>query len=189
MNTTTTPIQAISARIEQAFKKAEEVYNRPFQRCSIRLDINPSSNTAGQACYGKRLIRINRTTYHSHPSHVLDVTCPHEVAHIVSVDLYGMRGTGHGPAWKSVMRNIGLKPERCHSLVTPRSTSKPVYQCERPHCKKQIMTGKTTHSRVSNGKAKFPPCKCGGTYVFVGTVKELMLKKELTCLEMPENMK
>ena len=40
-------------------------------------------------------------------------TIPHEVAHLVAYKVFG--DAGHGEGWKSVMRSLGIVPQRCHN--------------------------------------------------------------------------
>lgn len=44
-------------------------------------------------------------------------TAIHEAAHIITNHRFN-RSCGHGREWKSVMRELGLRPDRCHSLDT-----------------------------------------------------------------------
>jgi hypothetical protein len=46
---------------------------------------------------------------------MLNDTLPHELAHFVSIFLYGKNGDGHNFYWKSVMRWMGISDaDRCH---------------------------------------------------------------------------
>lgn len=176
-------------RIERAFIKAEQVYGRPFSRAKVTFDIKWGTSKAGIAqILPIRQIKINRQLLTQNPTHILDVTCPHEVAHLVAFDLYGREGWGHGPRWKSVMSNIGLAPKRCHQLVTKVCLTKPVYECER--CKEQFVASKKVHAKITMKQLMFKPCKkCRNNYVFKGTVRELLINKTLTCREMPDALK
>jgi predicted SprT family Zn-dependent metalloprotease len=43
-------------------------------------------------------------------------TILHEIAHALSVEIYGIReGKGHGANWKSVAKQIGCNGERCYN--------------------------------------------------------------------------
>lgn len=181
--------EQVAAQIEAAFVKAEQVYGRKFDRCKVSLDIKSGSSKAGEArVLPFRQIRINRGLLNQNPSHVLGVTCPHEVAHIVAFDLYGKEGWGHGPRWKSVMTSIGLKPDRCHTLVTRSITNKPVYECS--GCKKQSILSRATHHKVEFKGTILRKCRhCGGDFVHVGKARDLIKNNQLTCRELPENTK
>jgi SprT protein len=176
--------QPILDAIENAFIKAEQAFGRKFERCSIRMDIQANSGRAGTASIApRRLIRINPTIYRNHPQHVVNETCPHEVAHLVAFDLYGRSGWGHGRGWKNVMRAIGQKPERCHNLLVQKDLNKPIYECSR--CKKQAIVGPTAHRRVQGGLARLRACSCGGNYSFLDRAHVLLKNKQLTCRELP----
>lgn len=172
--------------IEQAFQKAEQVFGRKFERAGIRFDIRGDSGKAGTAqVMPCRTIRLNPRLYRQNPSHIVNDTCPHEVAHLVAFDLYGREGWGHGPRWKNVMRALGQKPERCHNLVTTSLYSKPIYECG--NCKKQVVASRAVHNRIKNNLCRLRNCKCGGNYSFVGSGHELLKQNKLTCRELPEN--
>jgi SprT protein len=64
-------------------------------------------------------IRINRTLLEIDPAHVIDTTLPHEVAHLMANQLYGVKISPHGQEWKSVMVDVfGLQPGRCQQIDT-----------------------------------------------------------------------
>ena len=50
-----------------------------------------------------------------YPGQFTNDTIAHEYAHIVAFKVY--QDPGHGIGWKTVMRSIGLEPNRCHQMV------------------------------------------------------------------------
>lgn len=88
---------------------------------SITVTWNPRMRSRlGVAKYGPRTIELNARLLEDNPSELLD-TFIHELAHIVTNDVYG-NGTrfnkikGHGREWRQVMRMFGAKPEQYHHL-------------------------------------------------------------------------
>ena len=86
---------------------------------SCSIDVNDTlRSVAGRANYSRNLIQLNSRLLNANPNHVIQ-TVAHELAHLVSVELYGYKlGKGHGPKWKSIMRQFGVSPDRCHKLDT-----------------------------------------------------------------------
>jgi len=72
--------------------------------------------TAGIAYYSRHLVDLNMQLYLENPSYFFNQTIPHEVAHLASVHIHGLKGAGHGREWKVIMGLIGREPKRCHSL-------------------------------------------------------------------------
>lgn len=80
------------------------------------------------------IIKINPDYFAKYHDDMINQTVPHEVAHYVSDMVYGRMGKGHGSFWKSVMRNLGRKPDRCHTYdlegVKVKTVRKPFhYNC------------------------------------------------------------
>lgn len=87
-------------------------YKTPVVQYDLR------GRTAGQAWGMKNLIKLNPILLHENLEDFKVNTIPHEIAHIVSFQLYGRSGAGHGPNWKYVMRRMGIEPSRCHQYDT-----------------------------------------------------------------------
>ena len=58
--------------------------------------------------YNPVLLALNKDVY-------LETTVPHEVAHYLQFEFFGVKCKPHGPEWVKVMIIIGAKPNRCHS--------------------------------------------------------------------------
>jgi SprT protein len=91
-----------------------------------------STNRATKNC----TISINPDFFANHHEQMINRTVPHEVAHYVSLVVYGQQGDqGHGYLWQSVMRVLGIADaNRCHTYslegVKTRQVSKPyAYKC------------------------------------------------------------
>lgn len=180
----TTTTSEINQAIEAAFQKAEAAFGRKFDRAKVSTQMRSGADRAGDACIRTRTIRINREIYARNPSHVLNETCPHEVAHIVAVDLYGMQAWNHGRYWQHVMRKLGKDPKRCHNLVTQSFLRRPIYQCN--CCNKQIEVSPATHGRLIRGKSVLKSCKCRGKFNYAGRGYELLRKGAVTCRQAVE---
>lgn len=103
--------------VRDTVDKAAKHYNRSFPIPTLRFDIR--GRTAGQAIYNTNVIRLNPTLFRENENQFITKTIPHEVAHLISRQVFGKNGRGHGEGWKSVMRALGvIEITRCHSYDT-----------------------------------------------------------------------
>lgn len=157
--------------IDALYIKAEQYYNKKFARPSI--DLTLKGTTAGYAKY-PNILQFNLELYNRNKEHYLKQTVPHEIAHLLSVELYGYtKGKGHGVYWKSVMINcFNLEPLRCHSYdvseVRVRKVDRHyIYQCA---CRVHTLTN-IKHNRILKGKTEYKCINCLQTIRFL-TIKE-----------------
>jgi SprT protein len=77
-----------------------------FTEFSKNKTVNPNTS----------YIVINPDYLKNYYDDMLNDTLPHELAHFVSIFLYGKNGDGHSLAWKLVMRWMGISDaNRCHN--------------------------------------------------------------------------
>ncbi len=91
------------------------------------ISFKQMGRVAGRARWTRNFMTGTATNYvleinpdyclNGHFKDMIENTVPHEVAHIVSVFVYGAEhGKGHKSCWKHVMRLMGISnPERCHN--------------------------------------------------------------------------
>lgn len=178
--------QPLFQSVEDSFCLAERIFDRKFERCRVLVNIRPTSHVAANASVNPRIIRINPSIYHCHPQKMINVICPHEVAHIVAFDLFGRKAWNHGIWWKAVMRKMGQPPVVRHDLVCLSNYLKTVYECS--GCKTQKIINNVDHRKIQNRAAFIPACRCRGSYSFVGIVADQVENKTITCLQIPENL-
>lgn len=85
-----------------------------------------------KTCAGKMLVEDRKMVLcydliDLYPDEFARDTIPHELAHQVAYDVYGIgkewqtkRVAWHGPEWCAIMGSIGVDPGRCHSMVNTR---------------------------------------------------------------------
>src|SRR3546814_1296313 len=74
-------------------------------------------------------VQLNSVRYQENIQDYLDDTIPHEVAHLITYVLHGREAKAHGNEWQSLMRALGVRPDRCHSYDTTNSAvAKAVYK-------------------------------------------------------------
>ena len=136
---TVSPIleKAVRDKIEATLEICRKKYGKPLPMPTLKF--RQSGRIGGyyqppQAFWGKpELISINPDYFKNHYDEQLNVTVPHEVAHYVTHHVFG-NVQAHGWQWASVMRTIGLPPDRCHTFslegVKTRQVAKPYhYAC------------------------------------------------------------
>lgn len=160
---------AIEKRVEECYQIAEAFYRRQFQRPNVRFSLG--TTTAGNAHYNRNQLNFNVVLAFENQEEYFTQVVPHEVAHIISVKLYGiLNGSGHGVQWAGVMREcFGLKPDQYHLMDTSTVKAKrgePVfkYQCS---CKVHKISG-IKHRQMQVGRSPLRCVKCKGTLSFIG---------------------
>ena len=150
--------KACRLRVEEAFQAAEAHYNVTIKRVSIVFS-NQQKTTAGTAswrtdfCTGKMEgteIKLANSILRLNPEEFIARTPGHEAAHIIAVELFQQRGTGHGHKWQEVMRVIGQRAERCHNMKTqPRRKGKEYRYVTTTGY--EIMLGSGRHAKLMKG--------------------------------------
>ena len=93
------------------------------------------SGTAGKARLSKGIIEFNPTLLRENPEAFLARTPGHEVIHFAAYIKH--QDNGHGPAWKRMMREMGLPDSVCHSYDT---SNVPTKLGKRPGGKNGVVT-------------------------------------------------
>ncbi len=120
------------ALLHASLGKAGIVWPMPSVSFELR------GRTAGQALWPSNHVRLNAVLLVENPQAFLDTVIGHELAHLATHARWGVRVKAHGVQWQSVMRLLGLAPQRCHELDTSRAAvSKPTHRyvcgCTEPH--------------------------------------------------------
>jgi len=162
----------IEEKVLEAVIKAEEVFKQTFPMPEIRFDIKHRS-IAGKARPRVNILFFNMSIAHKQPEEFVKSIVVHEVAHLIAYQIYKDRRPKqhHGPEWKSVMRELGEKPEVYHHLQTePRKRYKRylhLYICSK--CGQKCNYSSRTHNRIQKAGEKYWSCHCGGTIKYVET--------------------
>ena len=113
MNTSTKG-QAIAA-MHAVIDRAGEIWPG-VDLTDVHMDFNLRGTCAGMAYWTTGRVRINAGLLTGDTlAEMCEQTVPHELAHIIANRMLG-RKSGHGSLWKSVMRQLGLEPNRCHNM-------------------------------------------------------------------------
>lgn len=139
-----------------------------FDDPTVSYDLR--GTTAGRAYDAKWLIKLNAVLLMENVDEMVNDTVPHELAHLLDGKLHpetrnsrvSVTRTGqvrrtkrslHGPTWKSIMRVLGVNPERTHSMDTTRArvrqTTRYPYICK--CCTSEVLMGPKQHKRAQQG--------------------------------------
>ena len=140
---TRVPVE-FSNRMTQCAGRAH--YNRTSQG-----DLGAGGHTPKKIVLSNRLLELNGQDF-------IDETPGHEAAHLISVELWGNRGEGHGTQWKRVMREIGQSANRCHNMQTPK-TGGYTYVAT---CGTEITLSKVRHNKIQRQGLEYKVKRTGG---------------------------
>lgn len=140
--------------IERAFTIAEEHFNVRLERAPVKFN-NKLKKCAGKAVYLRNSykpveIRLSLPVMALNPQEFVSNTPAHEAAHLISIQVYGAQGQGHGPRWKSIMMLIGRSTARCHRMETAPTTKHRKYKYIAT-CGTEIELSAIRHSKVQRG--------------------------------------
>lgn len=110
----------------------------------------------GLAYYSLAKMEFNSDFFKNHCEDMINQTIPHEIAHCIAYQVYGMAGKGHNRLWKNIMyalSSIGVKVTRCHEYnlegVKTRKVLRPfIYACS---CQKFTFT-MNIHIKIQQGR-------------------------------------
>jgi SprT protein len=173
--------KSVREKIESTLEICRKKYGKPLPAPTLKFRqagrmggyYQPPSPFWGKA----EVLVINPDFFKNHYDEQLNVTVPHEVAHYVTHHVFG-NVQAHGWQWASVMRVIGLPPDRCHTFslegVKTRQVDKPYhYACG---CIVHLLT-KQKHTKCQSnltnyGKTGLTCRKCRKPLIYQGFTKE-----------------
>lgn len=165
--------QKMVNRVKECFDILNNKLNQNIQPENIEpVVMFKDSKTGGYVWpqkYGNRVF-LNWILVKENEQRYIDITIPHEVCHIFQTHLYP-RSSSHGIEWKTLMRMMGLRPERCHNMDVSnarrdKNKKEYTYIC---NCQKHVMS-QIKHNRIQKG-AKYVCKRCRRPLVLLG-VKE-----------------
>ena len=159
--------QKVETKVRECVNKIEALYGVKMRNVEIRYDIN-SARLGGQALLGENAVRFNPHFLEKFTEDYIATTVPHEVAHLGVHTVWQSkfsirRPNAHGIEWKTMMRRLGVSPDRCHTFEADegvgRAKNKFHYVCG--SCKKDLPVGPKVHKKLQAG-VKYR-CRCGSS--------------------------
>jgi len=154
----------LKARIENAtadcLQRAQELFGRTLPAIEIRFDLRGRAAGMYVRRGRHRCIRYHPALFSLDPSHHLEHTVPHEVAHYVTDLLHRRRVRPHGQEWRAVMTALGAVPRATgdYSLegIPLRRERRHSYRCG---CGEHLLTARR-HHRVQRGRMVYVCRRC-----------------------------
>ena len=142
------PRAALRDAVENSLILARKLY--PYDLPMPKLDFSLRGSCAGKAFYREWMLKFNLDYMNNYWDDMISNTAPHEVAHLVSFKIYGLRGVGHGIEWQNVAQNLGCSARRCHSyeVISAKKTRKFIYDC---NCLNGCQVGLNIHRKIQSG--------------------------------------
>jgi len=147
-------------------RKAEQLFATKFPKITVKFDLSGRSAGMYKVVGRGRCIRYNPWIFAKYFEENLGGTVPHEVAHFVIDQVYGMgRVKPHGVQWQALMAKFGADAGVTFDLnldgVPQRRQNRHPYQCP---CRRHEVSS-TRHNRVQRGQHYY--CvRCRGKLVY-----------------------
>lgn len=114
--------------------RAESLYDRSFRPIPVSFDIKGRTAGMYRVRNGQAEIRYNPYLFSKFPEDNLATTVPHEVAHYVTDQVFGLRSIRpHGKEWKDLMQEFGCDANRTSDFdlhgIPVRKEARHLYQC------------------------------------------------------------
>lgn len=139
-------------KVDYYLSLAGRAYGQDFEMPVICFAL--TGKTAGsykRLLDGSCILNFNRLLLEQHTSDFIDRTVPHEVAHLVAYQVFGLKIKPHGREWKQVMGLFNADDSRCHSYdvskLNTRRYRRFAYECS---CRSHQLTS-IRHNRVLSG--------------------------------------
>lgn len=154
-------------------KQAAEYYERQFTLPPVLFDLKGKAAGMYRVRYRQKVIRYNPFIFARYYADNFQQTIPHEVAHYISDELYGLgKIRPHGSEWKSVMQVFGAEPSRTANYdisgLPGRQYQTFQYQCA---CQAYQLTSRR-HNRVLRGEGHYTCRQCGEKLLFIKSSKD-----------------
>jgi SprT protein len=159
--------QQVEQHTVHFIRSAEEIFKQKFPQLPVHFDL--SGRTAGMyKVVGRRgCIRYNPWIFGKYFEENLSGTVPHEVAHFVVDQVYGLhRVKPHGLEWQAVMAEFGADAGVTFDLnldgIPQRRQTRHRYQCP---CQTHDVSS-TRHNRVQRRNSAYYCVRCRGKLVY-----------------------
>lgn len=163
--------EIIKNRVEDRLLEMALKVESKYPENNVKIEIPTVEYTtigrvAGKAYYRDYKIVLNSILLLENIEDMIYQTVPHELAHLVSVKLYGNSGKGHGKIWKMVMYWMNIPPNRTHNYnccnINPEKEVY-IYKC---NCKKPHTLSNIKHKRSMNNYTTYYCKKCKKELIF-----------------------
>lgn len=110
-------VEEVNKKVAWCYEKANAFFKREFPTCKVQYGV--TGTYAGWANYTKNLVKLNSEFLLRQFRDMIDDTVPHEIAHLITRQVFGKNVKSHGKEWRTVMMAVfGIEAKRCHSYKT-----------------------------------------------------------------------
>jgi len=153
--------QQVIERVADLLQQCAEYFNRPFKPIEIRFDLRGRTSGMYVVRNTQQYLRFNPFIFSKFFEDSLNNTVPHEVAHYVSHELFGIKNIRpHGKQWKAIMNTLGAEPRVTGNYdlagIAVKKQRRFDYRCG---CMNHQLTT-VRHNRVLIGKSQYFCTKC-----------------------------
>ena len=160
-------IELVNDYIDQA----SHIFERSFEQIEVRFDLTGRAAGMYKVTPAAKLIRFNPYHFAKFIDENMHETVPHEVAHYISDQVYGLRHIRpHGKEWQAIMWKFGVEPKRTFSYslegIPTRVHKRHTYSCD---CMQYEITTRR-HNNIQSGRAEYSCRQCGSKIKFINHV-------------------
>jgi SprT protein len=158
----------ITKEVETKILEVMDFLQKQFPNTILKLpnySFHRLGTSAGRAFCLDNHIKLNIDYFAKYHKDMIEQTIPHEIAHVVSYQLYGYKGLGHNNYWKHVMRKmapLGVIVSRCHTYDVKDACLRKVNKPHKYVCKCKDPVHNLTnlkHNKILRG-ARYTCMKC-----------------------------
>lgn len=153
----------------ECIQRAGRLFGREFLLPLVSFDLSGRAAGMYRVRRQQQEIRYNPFLFGKYFDDNLANTVPHEVAHYLADELYGLRNIRpHGAQWKAIMRKLGAEPAvTCRydlSGIPQRRQRRFDYSCGCSH----HAVSAVRHNRVQGGLGSYQCRQCRQPLVYTG---------------------
>ena len=156
--------QRLCQKVYALLQDAEQYFSRKFPIPDISFRLRGAN--AGLALLKHNKLRFNSQLLLHNGEKFINDTVAHELAHLITYQLYGQSVKPHGTEWQTIMIDVfHSEPSVTHSFTTTMNRKDIyLYQC---HCPQIIEFSKIRHNRSKRGTI-YRCRRCRATLTYQG---------------------
>ena len=160
--------ETVIEETERYILRAAEHFDIPLKTIPVLFDLRGRAAGMYRVKANQKVIRYNPFIFAKYFTDNFNETIPHEVAHYVTDELYGLRQIRpHGNEWKAVMQVFGVEARRTANYdlsgIPQRQHKTYTYQCA---CQRYELTSRR-HNKIRRGAGHYLCRACGDKLLFV----------------------
>lgn len=161
--------QQVLAETHAYIQQAGDYFQRVFKPIPVHFNLKGRIAGMYKVHFTERQIRYNPYLFAKYFTHNMQNTIPHEVAHYIADELYGLnRIHAHGKEWKAIMKLLGAEPKATFNFdlqgIPQRKQRRFPYRCR---CRAYELTTRR-HNLITSGQRAYYCRACRAALVWHG---------------------